>query len=88
MRQVHRAGASLEVDYAGMCLSVHDKGTEREAQMIVACLACSQLINADASWSQSIKDWLGAHVRALSFIGGCPQKLVPDNLKSFPPAGG
>lgn len=82
MRQVHRAGESLEVDYAGMCLGVHDQGTEREAQIFVACLPCSQLIYAEASWSQGIEDWLGAHVRALTFIGGCPEKLIPDNLKS------
>lgn len=82
MRQVHRAGETLEVDYAGMCLSVHDHGVEREAQIFVACLPCSQLIYAEASWSQGTEDWLSAHVRALTFIGGCPEKLVPDNLKA------
>ncbi len=82
MRQVHRAGETLEVDYAGMCMTVHDQGVARAAQIFVACLPCSQLIYAEASWSQSIEDWLAAHVRALTFIGGCPEKLVPDNLKS------
>ncbi|NJD06344.1 MAG: transposase family protein [Methylococcaceae bacterium] len=27
-------------------------------------------------------DWIGAHVRAFQFMGGCPEVLVPDNLKS------
>lgn len=82
MRQVHRAGEALQVDYAGMRLSVLDIGTPREAQIFVACLPCSQLIYAEASWTQGHEDWLSAHVRALTYIGGCPAKLVPDNLKS------
>lgn len=82
MRQVHRAGESLQVDYAGMCLTVLDRGTPREAQVFVACLPCSQLIYAEASWTQGHEDWLAAHVRALAYVGGCTAKLVPDNLKS------
>ena len=82
MRQVRRAGAALEVDYAGMTLTVIDMGAPREAQVFVACLPCSQLIYAEASWTQSHDDWLGTHVRALAWIGGCPEALVPDNLKS------
>lgn len=82
MRQVHRAGEALEVDYAGMTLTVIDMGEPREAQIFVACLPCSQLIYAEASWTQGHEDWLGAHVRALGCIGGCPEKLIPDNLKS------
>ena len=82
MRQVHRAGEALEVDYAGMRLTVIDMGEPREAHIFVACLPCSQLIYSEASWTQGHEDWLGAHVRALNFIGGCPEKLVPDNLKS------
>lgn len=27
-------------------------------------------------------DWLGAHVRAVQFLGGVPEVVVPDNLKS------
>ena len=82
MRQAHRAGDALEVDYAGMSLTVIDMGAPREAQIFVACLPCSQLIYAEATWTQSHEDWLGAHVRALVCIGGCPEKLVPDNLKT------
>lgn len=82
IQPVRCAGEALEVDYAGMCLAVQDQDVAREAQIFVACLPCSQLIYAEASWSQSIEDWLGAHARALTFYGGCPAKLVPDNLKS------
>jgi transposase len=48
MRQLHRAGAALEVDWAGMTLPVVEAGTAREAQVFVACLPCSDLIPAFA----------------------------------------
>ena len=49
MRQLHRAGAALEVDWAGMTLPVIDAGVAREAQVFVACLPCSDLIYAEAT---------------------------------------
>jgi transposase len=82
MRQMHRAGETLEVDYAGMTLTVMDMNLPREAVVFVACLPCSNLVYAEATWTQGQEDWLGSHVRALAAIGGCPEKLVPDNLKS------
>ena len=82
MRRVHRAGEALEVDWAGMTLSVIDAGVAREAQVFVACLPCSDLIYAEATWTQRQEDWLGAHVRAFADLGGCPEKLVPDNTKT------
>ena len=82
MRRQHRAGEALEVDWAGMTLGVIDKGVVRQAQVFVACLPCSDLGYAEVSWSQGHEDWLGAHVRALAYIGGCPNKLVPDNTRT------
>ena len=82
MRQLHRAGAALEVDWAGMTLPVVDAGMAREAQVFVACLPCSDLIYAEATWTQGQEDWLAAHVRAFAYIGGCPETLVPDNTKT------
>ncbi len=82
MRRVHRAGEALEVDWAGMTLAVIDAGVAREAQIFVACLPCSDLVYAEATWTQGQEDWLGAHVRALAYLGGCAEKLVPDNTKT------
>jgi transposase len=82
MRRVHRAGAALEVDWAGMTLPVIDAGLARAAQVFVACLPCSDLIYAEATWSQGQEDWLAAHVRAFAYLGGCPETLVPDNTKT------
>ena len=81
MRQVHHAGETVQVDYAGDTVALMDNGTAREAQIFVACLPCSGLIYAEASWTQATEDWLGAHVRLFAFLGGVPAKVVPDNLK-------
>jgi transposase len=82
MRRRHCAGEALEVDWAGMTLSIIDHGMVRQAQVFVACLPCSNLTYAEASWTQGHEDWLGAHVRAFAYIAGCPQKLIPDNTKT------
>ncbi len=82
MRQMRRAGAALEVDWAGMTLEVIDAGVARAAQVFVACLPCSDLIHAEARSSQGREDWLAAHVGAFAYIGGCQEKLVPDNTKT------
>jgi transposase len=81
MRQVHHAGETVQVDYAGDTVAVMDDGTARAAQIFVACLPCSGLIYAEASWTQATEDWLGAHVRMFAFLDGVPAKVVPDNLK-------
>ena len=82
LRQEHRPGETLQVDYAGDTVVVMDGGQAREAQIFVACLPFSGLIYAEATWTQQVEDWLGAHVRALGYLGGVPGALVPDNLKS------
>lgn len=84
MRFEHRAGDKCFVDYAGHTAEVIDRssGEIRPAQIFVAVLGCSNYTYAEASWTQSLPDWLGAHVRALEFFGGAPAAFVPDNLKS------
>src|SRR5271154_3380030 len=81
MRQVHHAGETVQVDYAGDTVAVTADGTARAAQIFVACLPCSGMIYAEASWTQTTQDWLCAHVRLFAFLGGVPAKVVPDNLK-------
>jgi transposase len=81
MRQVHRAGETVQVDYAGDTVAVTIDGAARAAQIFVACLPCSGLLYAEASWTQATEDWLGAHVRLFGFLGGVTAKVVPDNLK-------
>ena len=83
-RQRHRAGEKLFIDYAGQTVPVVDgeTGQSREAEVFVAVLGASNYTYAEAHWSQELPNWIGAHVRALSFLGGVPEVLVPDNLKS------
>jgi transposase len=84
MRQIHRAGEKLFVDYCGPTMEVvnPDTGEVRQAQVFVAVLGASNYTFAKASWSQKQEDWLNAHVQAFEFFGGVPELVVPDNLKS------
>jgi len=84
MRQTHRAGEKLFVDYAGQTVEVIERttGEVRTAQIFVAVLGASNYTYAEASWTQSLPDWIGAHVRAFQFMGGVPELVVPDNLLS------
>jgi transposase len=84
MRQEHRAGEKLFVDYAGQTAEVVDRrtGEIRQAQVFVAVLGASNYTYAEATWSQQLPDWIGSHVRAFEFLGGTSEILVPDNLRS------
>lgn len=84
MRQHHAPGERLFVDYAGMTMPVVDAATGdiRQVQIFVATLGCSNLMYVEASETQQVHDWIASHVRALNFIGGVPQLIIPDNLRS------
>lgn len=84
MRQSHKAGEKLFVDYAGQTMPITDPttGEVRAAQIFLAVLGASGYTFAEASHSQQIPDWLGSHIRAFEFFKGVPELLVPDNLKS------
>jgi transposase len=84
MRQVHHAGEKLFIDYCGQTVPVIDKSTGevQDCQVFVAVLGASNFTYAEATYTQGLPDWIGSHVRALEFIGGVPEILVPDNLLS------
>ena len=84
MRQEHRAGEKLFIDYAGQTVPVVDPetGEERQAQVFVAVLGASSYTFAEATWTQTLPDWTASHVRAFEFCGGCPELVIPDNLRS------
>ena len=84
MRQKHKAGEKLFIDYAGQTTPVVDPQTGEiwQAEIFVAVLGASNYVYAEAHRSQSLPNWIGAHVRALSFLGGTPEVLVPDNIKA------
>lgn len=84
MRQVHKAGEKMFVDYCGKTVEIIDPitGEIRHAQIFVAVLGASNYLYAEATWSQQLSDWISSHVRALEFFGGVPKAIVVDNLKS------
>jgi len=84
MRQTHKAGEKLFVDYAGQTVPIvcNATGEIRTAQIFVAVLGASNYTFCEATWSQKLPDWISSHVRAFDFIGGVPTLVVPDNLKS------
>jgi len=84
MRQAHLAGEKMFVDYAGTTAEVIDPltGEIHEAQVFVATLGASSYSYAEATWTQILPDWIGAHRRAFAYFGGVPAQVVPDNLKS------
>src|SRR5436190_130783 len=45
-------------------------------------LGASSYTYAEARWSETLPDWIGAHVNAFDFLGGLPRAAVPDNLKA------
>jgi len=84
MRQHHVAGEKLFVDYAGDRFEVMDSqtGELHSAELFVAVLGASSYTYAEATWTQSLPDWIGSHTRALAFFGGVSAMVVSDNLKS------
>jgi transposase len=84
MRQQHVAGHKAFVDYSGKQVPIIDRATGevRMAEIFVAVLGASSLTYAEATWTQTLPDWIGAHVRMFRYFGVAPRLLVPDNLKS------
>jgi transposase len=78
MRQVHRAGEKLFVDYSGNKPRIVDPqtGEVTEVELFVAVLGASNFTYAEATRTQTIPDWIGSHVRALHDIGGVPKVIV------------
>ena len=84
MRQRHPAGERLFVDYAGHTVDVvcPKTGEVRTAQIFVATLGASNYTFVEASWTQSLPDWISSHVRAFEFFGGVAAHVEYDDLKA------
>ena len=84
MRQTHKAGEKLFVDWAGDTLLFTDAetGEVRDAYLFLGVLGCSNYTYAEAFADQATESFLTAHVHAFEFFGGAPELVVPDNLKT------
>jgi transposase len=84
MRQVHRAGEKLFVDYSGDGPQFVDPSTGEvvECELFVAVLGASNYTYAEATLSQKSRDWIASNTRTLRFLGGVPEIVIPDQLRS------
>ncbi len=84
MRQVHRAGEKLFIDFSGKRPDIVDPKTGEviAVELYVAVLGASSYTYVEATRSQSLANFVGATVRALDFLDAVPAVLTPDNLKS------
>jgi len=83
MRQHHKAGEKLFVDYTdGLAVVDSTTGEIKETQLFVAVWGASNFTYAEASMTQTLPDWIGAHARAFQYFAAVPHLIVPDNLKS------
>jgi len=84
MRQEHRAGEKLFVDFSGDGLDVIDPktGEVQRAKLFVAVLGAGSLTYVEPVFDESLPTWIRCHIRAFEFFGGVPEIVVPDNLRS------
>ncbi|ESX09822.1 hypothetical protein X767_32690 [Mesorhizobium sp. LSJC264A00] len=68
------------MDYSGKKIPIVDRKTGEipEAEIFVAVLGASSYTFAEASWTQTLPDWIGSHVRMFRFFHGVPRLVVPD----------
>lgn len=80
MRQVHRAGEKLFIDFAGPTVALTGGG---RAHIFVAAMGASNYSFACVTARETMRDWIEATVRALHFYRGVPALIVPDNPKAM-----
>lgn len=76
-------GEEAQVDFgdAGLMLDVVT-GRLRRTWAFVMTLGWSRHQYVELVFDQRVATWLGLHVRAFAFFGGCPRRVVTDNLKA------
>ena len=84
MRFEYVAGERMFVDFCGDTLPITDPETGQtwQAPVFACALGASGYLYVEATGSQELACWLGAHVNTLNFYGGSVRAVVPDNLKS------
>jgi len=80
MRQEHKAGEKMFVDYCGQTVPVVDRGSgqTRPAQIFVAVLGASNYTFVEATWTQTMPDWVHSHVRAFEYFQGVSDLVILD----------
>lgn len=80
----HEVGDMLYVDFTGKTWEVYDgeDGKPVSKQVFVATLGYSQYSYVEALDSQTTEDFIVALNRCLTYFGGVPKGIIPDNLKA------
>jgi transposase len=84
LRQEHKAGEKMFVDFAGKGIAITNPATgeTKDAEIFVAILGASNYTYAEAVERQYLPSWVGLHIHAFEFFGGVTDLTIPDNLKA------
>ena len=84
MRQGHKAGEKMFVDFSGKRPMITDRvtGEQIAVELFVAVLGASSYTFVEAARTQRVEDWVRLHDHAVSYFGGVAEVWVPDCLKS------
>ena len=75
------SGEAAQVDW-GEYGSIAVGNTRRRLSFFVMVLCHSRLLYVEFFVSQQMEHFLGAHLNALAAFGGCPRRVIIDNLRS------
>ncbi len=84
LRQEHRPGEKLFVDWAGSTVPLYHRevGEIDAASLFVAVMGASNYTFIHATRNQDLWNWIDCHVRAFAFYGrSMPILVIPDNPK-------
>lgn len=84
LRQTYKAGEKMFVDYAGQTVPIHDRitGKVKDAEVFISVLGASNYTYSEASWDQSLPNWINSHIHSFEYFGGVTEVTIPDNLKA------
>ena len=80
----HKAAQTIEVDWSGPTMQLHDPATgrTRPVYLFVGCLPFSRYAFVEPALDMKQDTWLRAHVAMFEAFGGSSPRIVPDNLKT------
>lgn len=84
MRQDHRAGEKMFVDFSGDGIGITDPGTGqvKDAALFVSVLGASSYTYIEAFPAENLFGWISGHIHAFEYFGGVPEITVPDNPRA------
>lgn len=84
LRQDHRLGEVLELDWSGSAKLLTNRLTDDviPCHLFVAAFPFSSYFYVEAFADETLHSWISGVVHALSFFKGVPLILRPDNLKT------